>query len=147
MTRKEIEGRLKTMNLTGRVWGRSGPDALDEISRLLNGELASDFSAFVEDVGNATIGGFNVVVAGSEDASFSAFTETEKLPSGIKGSIVVMEHAGEVYLYFPSDGVVRTFEAVPLNPVNETRRFSSFTEFLDWVFKESHASASDPRFR
>jgi hypothetical protein len=56
-----------------------------------------------------------------------------------------MEHAGEVYLYYPQQGTVRVYEPSSLQPGTETLQFGSFTEFVDWLFDEARASMRDPK--
>ena len=83
MNRVELQERLESFGLTGKSWGRHGEESREELERFVGRHLSTDLADFVERVGNAMIGPFGIIVAGSEDRSVSALTESADLPPSI----------------------------------------------------------------
>ncbi|WP_221032741.1 hypothetical protein [Actomonas aquatica] len=143
MTKSEMQQKLRSNGLEGRVWGRVGPEELRPLVDYIGTALPQDMEAFVVGVGNATVGPFNIVLAGSDDGSFSALTESRNLPPEMAPALKVMEHAGESYVYLPLEGRLFAYDSNALSKGNETLHFASFSAFLEWIFKEARAALDD----
>lgn len=134
--------RLRESSLSGAPWGCSGAAAVERLQRGLNVELKHEILEFVNDVGNLRVGPFNIVLGGDEIGSFSAVTETRELwkrSSILKdlAALKLMEHAGEVYIYFSDTGIVCAYDIIRPVPGEETLSWVSFDLFLDWLFVEA----------
>lgn len=50
-----------------------------------------------------------------------------------------MDHAGEVYLYYPEDDRVSAFDSKRPFKGEETLKWKTFTDFAEWVITEAKA--------
>lgn len=151
--REWLDAQQATSGVEVRVWGRQGADARTDIERELDVTLDEEIGSFVETVGNASIGPFMVVVAGSDDGAMSAITETRTcreaanaMPSHLVK--VMDDEAGGSYFYNATSGEVEVFESIPLNPdpTLRMRAFDGFDKFLEWVFQEAKLQSEGSEF-
>lgn len=151
--REWVDERQATSGVEVRVWGRQGTDPRTDIERELGVTLGEEIGSFVETVGNASIGPFMVVVAGSDDGAMSAITETRTcretanaMPTHLVK--VMDDEAGGSYFYNAKTGEVEVFESVPLNPDPSLRMrvFDGFDKFLEWAFQEAKLQSEDSEF-
>jgi hypothetical protein len=138
----EIAKRLIEAGLSGRVWGLSGPEAVQRIEGGLGIALGVQLRQFVWAAGNLMVSPFELVVAGDESGKYSAVTETQTLwgeyPALRESRLVqIMDHAGVVYLYQPENERVSAYDSFRPFLGEETLSWQSFAEFLDWIFREA----------
>lgn len=142
----EITERLRKAGLSGRTWGFRGDEAIKRLERGLDISLGVELRDFVAAVGNLMIVPFEVVLAGDDAGRYSAVTQTRalwKCRPALESSraIQIMDHAGQVYLYFPQDGRVCAYDSLRPVPGEEVSVWSSFDQFIEWVFAEAKAIA------
>lgn len=148
-----IDEKQSVSGVEVRVWGRQGVDPRRDIERELGVTLGKEIAAFVETVGNASIGPFMVVVAGSDDGAMGAITETRscrETASAMPVHLVKVmdDQAGGSYFYNAKSGEVEVFESVPLDPDLHSRMrvFPGFDKFLEWAFEEAKLQSEDNEF-
>lgn len=139
-----IDKKQSISGVEVRIWGRKGYKPRREIERELGITLTEEIADFVETIGNASIGPFMVIVAGSNDGAISSITETiacREISNSMPIHLVKVmdDEAGCSYFYNASSGKVEVFESVPLNfdPRSRIRVFDGFDKFLEWVFEEA----------
>jgi hypothetical protein len=144
----EITDRLRKEGLSGRTWGFRGDEAIKRLEGGLNISLGIELREFVSNIGNLMIAPFEVVLAGDDAGRYSAVTQTRALwksrPALERSrAIQIMDHAGEVYLYLPQDGRVCSYDAFRPVPGEEVSVWSSFDQFIEWLFAEAKAIAQE----
>jgi hypothetical protein len=151
--RKWIAEKQSTSGVEVRVWGRQGAHQRMEIERELGVTLGEEIASFVETIGNASIGPFMVVLAGSDDGAMSAITETRTCRETANAMpmhlVKVMDdEAGGSYFYNAKSDEVEVFESVPLNPdpLSQMRVFAGFDRFLEWTFEEAKLQSERNEF-
>jgi|WetSurMetagenome_2_1015567.scaffolds.fasta_scaffold628432_1 hypothetical protein len=142
----EISDRIREEGLSGRTWGFRGDEAIKRLEGGLEISLGAGLREFVAGVGNLMLAPFEVVITGDDAGRYSAVTQTRalwKCHPALESSraVQIMDHAGQVYLYFPQDGRVCAYDS--LRPVSgeEISVWSSFEQFIEWVFAEANAIA------
>lgn len=149
--RRELERRIKVASLTGGCWGQAGLEAARRIEECLNVRLGTDIRTFTINVGNLRIDPFNIIIAGDEAGCMDAVTETLSLREGgpataAMDAVKIMDHAGEIYLYHPEGESVAAYDSLRPFRKEETMRWESFEEVVDWVFREAEEMKKDDRF-
>jgi hypothetical protein len=146
-----LNSQSKTFGQEARIWGRRGTDVRDQICDELGVTLDDEISSFICTVGNVSIAPFLVSIAGGNDGAMGAIERTKSLrevePSLPPFLIQIMDQAGELYLYNDKNGTVAAYDMLNLDPTMKTLSFSSFDEFLTWVFKEASLQADDDMFK
>ncbi|MBX3414800.1 MAG: hypothetical protein KF708_19095 [Pirellulales bacterium] len=147
-----ISDRLLKASVTGGPWGIRGQEALERIERGLGFELGIQLRKFVLNFGNLRIAPFNIIVSGDDRGSLSSLTETRHIwdlnPTlQLQNAIQLMDHAGEVYIYYSGSEKVLAFDS--LRPVagEEMLSWDSLESFLDWVLLEAQKIKNDSRYR
>jgi hypothetical protein len=80
---------------------------------------------------------FSILVAGSEDGSYSALSQSSQYDKSAIAGLVIMDHAGEIYVYTASDGSVRAYEQTRISPRDVIHHFDSFDRFVEWLVEEA----------
>jgi hypothetical protein len=150
VNRKWFEEQTEMSHVKSRIWGRCGEDACSEIESELGVQLGDEISDFIGTVGNASVGPFMLTIAGSDDRSMSAITETKTCRADVGTMPVqfvkIMDHAGESYFYNAESGTVEAYDSLNVNPSMCTLRFDGFEAFLKWLFKEAKSQSEDTAF-
>lgn len=151
--RKWIAEKQNATGVEVRVWGRHGAHPRVEIERELAVTLGEEIAFFVETIGNASIGPFMVVLAGSEDGAMSAITATRTCRETANAMpmhlVKVMDdEAGGSYFYNAKSHEVEVFESVPLHPdpISRIHVFAGFDRFLEWAFEEAKLQSESNDF-
>lgn len=141
--RDQLIRTLDCVNLSHAIWGESGPAAVERINHHLNVSLDGALKNFVEDVGNLRVDPLALTVAGDQSGVIGTVVSTKELRKsnpGIQNNLVhVMEHAGEIYLYNLSTFAVCAYDAHHVAVGQETMRWASLDELIDWMIKEAEA--------
>jgi hypothetical protein len=145
-TRESFEQRIAVTRVKGKCWGRRGHDVVNEIETSLGVALNVELRGFAENVGNAIVGPFSVVVTGSEDGKFSCITETRTircLEYQCSKLVKIMEHAGESYFAVSDSDSILCYDSLNMKQGMETQLFHSFAAFVDWLFEEAKLARSE----
>jgi len=151
--REWLDEKQSSTGVEVHIWGRHGVKVRQEIERELDVVFDEQLASFVETVGNAGIGGFMVLIAGSDDAAWNCITETKRcrglVPQMPADLVQIMDNgAGSTFFYNANSGEVEVFESVPLNPDPHSRMrvFAGFDKFLEWAFEEAKLQSEDNEF-
>ena len=141
--------RLRREGLSARTWGYRGDEAVERLERGLDLSLGPGLREFVVEAGNLMVAPFEVVLGGDDAGRYSAVTQSRALwkfrPAlGTSKAIQLMDHAGQVYLYFPHDGHVRAYDALRPVPGEEVSAWGTFDQFVEWVIAEARGIAQAP---
>ena len=128
-------------NIDGKCWGKTDSSFSGKIEKFLGSVLPPDLQSFSDYVGNAIIGPFNIVVSGDQNCVYNSLTES----MGLKGlynerigkALKLLDHAGESYLYLANSRSVVVYDTLNISPNCEIMVFSSFSDFMEWVFSEA----------
>jgi len=139
---------LLSNDIDGKCWGRTDICFSDEIENFLGSALPPDLRSFSDNVGNAIIGPFNIVISGDQSCVYNSLTES----MGLKGlfyerigkALKILDHAGESYLYLVNSQSVVVYDTLNISPNYETMVFPSFSEFMEWVFSEAQRIKKSP---
>jgi len=152
MEAKLLEARARELGLEGSVWGLRGLAAIERIERGLGVTLSRSIREFVTEVGNFSVGPFEIVVGGDESGSYSAVTQTMPLweiNPGLKSNcpVQIMIHAGEIYLNWPETDSILAYDSMRPVVGEETMKWDTFAAFLDWLFQEAVAIEKCNKFQ
>lgn len=141
-TIQEVLRHLRHESLRSEPWGISGDRAVSRVEGELGVRLEQQLRDFVREVGNLRVAPFSILIAGDEEGLYSAVTQTRPLwtkhpPLGQRGLIKVMEHAGEDYLYDPTNERVCAYDALHSVGGAETMCWDTFSGFVEWVVDEA----------
>lgn len=123
-------------------WGQSGDNVLETIEQELGVRVGKQMRTFVSQYGNLRIPPFSVSVAGDLEQRTGTLVESREVWKSsdymkAASGLAIMDHAGETYFYFPMTEAVSSFDSMYVSPGEETEKWSSFSEFLDWIVKEA----------
>jgi hypothetical protein len=137
MTPDEVISQLTNMGLDGAPMGERGSQVVQRIECELSIKLPDDMKSFIENVGNVGIGPFLIVFGGVDGRA--AIEETKKLniDSLLGSAFLIMEYAGESTLFVPRNGCISAYDSFYMMQGQELRKHETFSEFLDWVFREA----------
>ncbi len=148
--REELEQALAAKGVGFTIWGRHGDRARAEIESGIGVELTGQLKDFASEVGNLRVDPFELTICGDEQGRTGAVQATrilrERFPSVPPSWIQVMDHAGEVYVLDAQGGTVSAFDGMRVHEGEETLKWPSLTELIQWMADESQEIAKDSRF-
>lgn len=146
-----LESKSREFNVDMRIWGASGPDLRRELESRVGVAFTDPISQFIENIGNVSLGHFQLIVGGDDEGQMSVATETESARKQDhflhKGFLKIMDHAGESYFFDVGSNVVLAFDSMNTGEGMQTMEFPDFQKFIEWLFSEAKASSEDDRFK
>ena len=139
LNKHELIKELENKNIPFNIWGRHGKPVAKELENKLNFEFDQEATTFIEEIGNISIRGRQVLITGNEEKTYNCITETldafsinREKASGVK----IMNFAGLSYILY-RDGSIKAYEHAHIEPNEVIESYDSLSSLLSLIIEEA----------
>ena len=119
------------------LWGKFGKTAYEDLERKLQFKFDSETRSFIEEIGNLTLEGSKILIAGNVDETYSCVTESRNLGLKVcsKNGVYIMDKAGLSYLLY-EDGSIKAYEFPHFTPEGVIESYDSLFSLIKNLFDD-----------
>ena len=128
---------LIPFDTSATLWGKFGRSAYENLERQLQFKFDSETRSFIEEIGNLTLQGSEILIAGDVNEIYNCVTQSRDLGLKVcsKNGVKIMDTAGLSYLLY-EDGSIKSYETAHFNPEEVIESYDSLFSLIKNLFKE-----------
>ena len=139
LNKHEFIEELEKKRIHFHIWGRHGKSVVKELENTLDFEFDSEAILFIEEIGNISIRGREILISGDEEKTYNCITETKNAfsikkekPDGVK----IMDFAGLSYILY-RDGSIKAYEHVRIDFNEVIESYDSLSSLIKLIIEEA----------